>query len=52
VEFSLDGQPVGLKPDGSFTLRRGVVWSKYSNALNYRGLRTGRAQFDCAVRGF
>ncbi len=28
------------------------VWSKYSNALNYRGLRTGRARFDCAVRGF
>ena len=28
------------------------VWSKNSNALNYRGLRTGRARLNCPVRGF
>ena len=32
--------------------RLGRVWSKNSNALNYRGLRTGRARLNCAVRGF
>ncbi len=34
------------------TLPIDLVWSKNSNALNYRGLRTGRARLNCAVRGF
>ncbi len=33
-------------------LRDHLVWSKYSNALSYRGLRTGQVQIDCAVCGF